>query len=46
MKHNMGPGDVMVESNGNFFHYAGQTTNSGPWTGEKPTHYMRFIDNG
>jgi len=45
MKHNMGPGDVMVENNGNFFHYAGQTTNSGPWTGEKPTHYMRFISN-
>ena len=45
MRHNMGAGDVMVDERGNFFHYAGQTTGSGPWTGEKPTHYMRFISD-
>lgn len=42
-RHNMGPGDVLVDSAGNFFHYSGQTLGSGPWTGEKPTHYMKFI---
>lgn len=42
-RHNMGPGDVLVDSTGNFFHYSGQTLGSGPWTGEKPTHYMKFI---
>lgn len=44
-RHNMGPGDVLADPNGNFFHYAGQTVGSGPYTGEKPTHYMRFISN-
>ena len=42
-RHNMGPGDVLVDNAGNFFHYSGQTLGSGPWTGEKPTHYMKFI---
>ena len=42
-RHNMGPGDVLVDNAGNFFHYSGQTVGSGPWTGEKPTHYMKFI---
>ena len=42
-RHNMGPGDVLVDSAGNFFHYSGQKVGQGPWTGEKPTHYMKFI---
>ena len=42
-RQNMGPGDVLVDDAGNFFHYSGQTLGSGPWTGEKPTHYMKFI---
>ena len=42
-RHNMGPGDVLAASNGNFFHYSGQTPGSGEWTGEKPTHYRKFI---
>ena len=44
-RHNMGPGDVLADPNGNFFHYAGQTVGSGPYTGEIPRHYMKFISN-
>ena len=44
-RHNMGPGDVLADPNGNFFHYAGQTVGSGPFTGEKPRHYMKFISD-
>lgn len=42
-RHNMGPGDVLVHEMGNFYHYSDQTPNSGPYTGPKPTHYMKFL---
>ncbi len=39
---NRGEGDVMGDPTGNFFHYANQT-GFGPYTGEVPTHYQKFI---
>ena len=42
-RHNMGPGDVLVHDMGNFYHYSDQVPGSGPYTGTKPTHYMKFL---
>lgn len=38
--HNKGVGDVQPHSEGNFYHYAGQTPGSGPYTGPKTNYFM------
>ena len=39
---NRGEGDLMAHPLGNFYHYAGQT-GFGPYTGEVPTHYKKYL---
>lgn len=39
----MGPGDVKFADNGNFFHYTGQTANSGRWSGPITSKYKMFF---
>ena len=41
---NRGEGDLMFHPKGNFFHYAGQT-GYGPYTGEIPTTYKKFLND-
>ena len=39
-----GEGDLMFHPEGNFFHYRGQT-GYGPYTGEIPTFYKKFLND-
>ena len=39
-----GEGDLMFHPEGNFFHYAGQT-GYGPYTGQIPTFYQKFLND-